>query len=97
MTVEDIVVGERPLFDDIQWKMDFVPIRTWGLGLYSAVEVAFVAFRPPSWMLYDHTLRDNMIYDMYFYFDRYLYGLSLAILDFNFRNFTRKDTIPHKA
>lgn len=55
------MVDGGPFFGDFQWRVTSLFIRVWGLGLYSAVEVAsyaFVASRVQSWVIHDHILRD---------------------------------------
>lgn len=68
--------------------------------MYSTVESASYACmtsRAQFWVLQDHVLRDNKIYDMKFDFDKALDGLMVAILEFDINNFTSKDIVTLKV
>lgn len=80
--------------EDLQWRMNSLPIRVSGLYLYSNIVVASMA---KYWILQDHILRDIMIYGMDFYFKKYLNGLSGKIPDFDLSNLTSKYNIPPKG
>lgn len=86
--------------EDLQWRMNSLPIRVSKLCLYSKVEVSsniVVASMAKYWILQDHILRDIMIYGMDFYFKKYLNGLSVTIPDFDLSNLTSRYNIPPKA
>jgi len=92
--VEDIVVCGGSFFQDLQWRLASLPIRFGGLGLYSAVEASsytFVASRAHSWLLQNHTLRDNGICGIDSNFDNALNRGT--ILDFDVSSFTCKDIV----
>ncbi|MCI10010.1 hypothetical protein A2U01_0031101, partial [Trifolium medium] len=97
--VEDIVVTGGPFFGDLQWRIASLPIKFGGLGLYSAVEAAsyaFVASRDQSWVLQDHILRDNRVYDMDSDFDIALDGLRAMIptdMEVDFHMNTRQKAV----
>ncbi|PNY08525.1 hypothetical protein L195_g005052 [Trifolium pratense] len=98
--IEDIVVGGCPNFEDLQWRVASLSIRVARLGLYSVVEVAsyaFVASRAHTWVLQDHILRDSGIYGMVSDFDIALNSLCNMLTTYDFRSFTSKDTVLHKA
>jgi len=42
--INDIVVCGGPLFGDLQWMLDYLPIRFGGLGLYLAIKASSYAF-----------------------------------------------------
>ncbi|KAK2443362.1 hypothetical protein QL285_014474 [Trifolium repens] len=98
--VEDNVVGGGPFFGDLHWMIASLPIKCWGLSLYSTVEAAsyaFVASRVKSWVLQDHILRDSGVCGMDSDFDNALDGLRSTIATVDFSNFASKDTLPRKA
>jgi len=98
--VEDIGVYGGPFFGDLQWSLASLPIRSGGLGLYSAVKAssyAFVTSSAQSLVLQDHILRDSRICGIDSNFDNALDGLRGTIPDFNVTSFTCKDTVPPKA
>lgn len=98
--VEDIVVCKGPFFGDLHWRLSSLPIRSGGLGLYSAVEAslhAFVASRAQSRVLQYHILRDSGICGIDLDFDNALDGLRGTIPDFDVSSFTCKDIVPPKA
>lgn len=81
-TIEEIVVGEGPYFEDLQWRVSSLSIRVRELCLYSAVEIiayAFVTSRIQSLMLHDYILRGGGVNGIDFDFDKVLYDLSSAI------------------
>jgi len=98
--VEHIVVGRCVFFGKLQWRLASLPIRFWGLGLYSAMEASsypFVASSEKSCVLQDHILRDSWVSGMDSDFDNVLDGICGTTPDFDISSCTCKDTVPPKA